>query len=428
MPYRLEANENLADGIIRLIIERVDQIILELTDPPSGRDKGVHNARKSCKRVRAAIRLVRDEIGEELYKGENIRFRDASQKLSAARDSWVMIRTLDRLIDKYQEQLPLGFFDGVRQQLVEIYDETLSLELKDHQLIPDIVEIMNEAKFSISQLPIQRSDFLVFRGGLRRVYFRGRRAMADAYEKPDSEIFHEWRKRVKYLWYHLEILEDLWPNVLSNLADELHTLSEYLGDDHDLAVLRQTILNNPKGFAGEQELLYLISLIDRDRLRLEALARPLGERIYFDSPKEFTRRINTYWDAWQKEDEVQQIDLMDHLQKANPAHLMVNAEFFTTADMAAILDISSVKVRHLIHEGKLPAKKVGTIWIVKKDNYQWLDGTEMIAPSIEDALLSTREVAERLDVTPEEIRMMIRTGQLPGTKTGRIWVIREDDL
>ncbi len=60
-----------------------------------------------------------------------------------------MIRTLDRLIDKYQEQLPLGFFDGVRQQLVEIYDETLALELKDHQLIPEIVEIMNSAKLSI---------------------------------------------------------------------------------------------------------------------------------------------------------------------------------------------------------------------------------------------------------------------------------------
>ena len=109
--------------------------------------------------------------------------------------------------------------------------------------------------------------------------------MHRAYADPNSEIFHEWRKRVKYLWYHLEILTELWPKVLSSLADELHTLSEYLGIDHDLAVLRSTILNQPERFVDEKELTLLISLIDQERLSLETLARPLGERIYSESPQ-----------------------------------------------------------------------------------------------------------------------------------------------
>ena len=48
---------------------------------------------------------------------------------------------------------------------------------------------------------------------------------------------HEWRKRVKDLWYHCLLLQDAWKPVMSALADEAHELSDRLGDDHDLAVL-----------------------------------------------------------------------------------------------------------------------------------------------------------------------------------------------
>ena len=301
MPYRLEAHEIIGDGIRRLMTECVDQIIIELTDPVGGRDKGFHNARKGCKRVRGAYRLIRDEIGEQLYKRENIRLRDASRQLSAARDSWVMIYTLDDIILKHQDQTPPNAFAGVRRMLSENYEMTLALDSKNQHLIPDIVKTMEAAKLSILQLPIDNEDFSAFRGGLHRVYFRGRRAMNRAYAHPNSEILHEWRKRVKYLWYHLEILTELWPKVLSNLADELHTLSEYLGVDHDLAVLRPIILNQPKRYVDDKELMSLVSLIDQERLSLETLARPLGERIYFETPKTFVRRLNRYWNIWREE-------------------------------------------------------------------------------------------------------------------------------
>lgn len=125
--------------------------------------------------------------------------------------------------------------------------------------------------------------------------------MQQAYAHPAPGIFHEWRKRVKYLWHQIEILEALWPSVLSKLADELHLLSDYLGDDHDLAVLRWTILDNLSWFKNERELMRLVVLIDQERLALEAAAQPLGRRIYFDSPKLFAQRLETYWRAWQDE-------------------------------------------------------------------------------------------------------------------------------
>ena len=135
MPYRLEAQEILGDGVRRLIMESIDQIVIELTDPEGERDKGFHNARKGCKRVRGVYRLIRDEIGEQLYKRENVRFRDASRQFSAARDSWVMIQTLDEIMNKHQSQYPPNTFDGVRRMLSNNYEMTFASDLKNQQLI-----------------------------------------------------------------------------------------------------------------------------------------------------------------------------------------------------------------------------------------------------------------------------------------------------
>ncbi len=428
MPYRLEADETISMGMRRLLFERVQQIMVDLTDHPKGRDKGVHDARKNCKRVRAAYRLIRDEIGNELYRQENIRFRDTARLLAGARDSWVMIRTLDKLVASHIDQLHAHAFSGIRQKLTEKYETTLARELENLTTIPVILENMGEACLQIEKLPIQKEDFSAFRRSIRRVYDRGRSAMKLAYSQPSSEVFHEWRKRVKYLWYQLEILEALWPNVLAQLADELHSLSEYLGDDHDLAVLRSTILDASASFENEKELLMLVQLIDRERLELEALARPLGEKLYFDPSKTFTRRLETYWQAWQAEDEKRQSELIDHIQKKSPVYIRLDKNLLTTTEMAAGLEISPQKVRKLIYDQKLPAEKVGTAWVIRVDNSSLPESSLHDEQTVLGVLLSTQDVASHLNIKQRKVRKLIQTGKLPGIKLGQQWIILKEDL
>jgi CHAD domain-containing protein len=298
MPYRLEANETIAAGMHRLLIECVNQIIDDLTNPETERDTGVHEARKNCKRVRAAYRLIRDEIGDDLYRQENIRFRDTARLLAGARDSWVLIGTLDSLVTDHADPLNSQAFEGVRQYLQQRYEAILARESENTRVIPEIVENMRVARAQIENLPIQHADFSAFRPGIQRVYRRGRQAMQQAYTDPHPKIFHEWRKRVKYLWHQIQILEASRPKRLSKLANELHTLSDYLGDDHDLAVLRQTILEEPSGFRNENEQWMLVAWIDEARLALEAAAQPLSGRLFAEPPKRFAKRLETYWQAW----------------------------------------------------------------------------------------------------------------------------------
>jgi excisionase family DNA binding protein len=291
-----------------------------------------------------------------------------------------------------------------------------------------ILDSMEVACSQAENLPIVHNNFSVFREGLQRTYTRGRTAMSSAYTQPGSEIFHEWRKRAKYLWHQIEILEALWPKVFTMMADELHTLSDYLGDDHDLAVLRAMILNQVKGFGDERELMRLVSLIDRERLELEALARPLGERLYFDSPKTFVQRLETYWKAWQAEDQERQARLIKRIRQASPTYLLEETPWLTTAAMAEILKITPDKVRQFIQEQKLPAEKVGNIWVIKAEGFLTSEPLGNETATNANLLMGTREAAQRLNLTPIQIRDLIQAGELAAAKVGRIWVIREQDL
>ncbi len=72
-----------------------------------------------------------------------------------------------------------------------------------------------------------------------RVYRRARCAFEAACEEKNAENLHEWRKLVKYLWHQMQYPRRIGRWALAKHGNELHKLSDDLGDDHDLAVLSE---------------------------------------------------------------------------------------------------------------------------------------------------------------------------------------------
>mgnify|MGYP003780078465 CR=1 FL=1 len=118
------------------------------------------------------------------------------------------------------------------------------------------------------------------------------KAVVDA---PTDANFHEWRKRVKYLWYHVRILEASWPPVMAALTSELDVLGDLLGEDHDLADVRGLLMRRPEA-AGHD---VLLGLITQRQKELRKAALPLGRRIYAEKPGAFTARLERYWNVAQ---------------------------------------------------------------------------------------------------------------------------------
>ena len=133
--------------------------------------------------------------------------------------------------------------------------------------------------------------------GLRRVHRSGRNAFVEVRKDPTPERLHEWRKQTKYLWHQLHVLEPIWPSRLEKLGERVHELSDALGEDHDLVVLRQW-LRVARGAGGPAMHRTIEKLIDRRRRKVQAKATALGAEVYDRRSRAFIEALGKRWRRW----------------------------------------------------------------------------------------------------------------------------------
>jgi CHAD domain-containing protein len=282
--YRLRPRESLPEGVGRVARGRIDHAVDELrgkTD--STAEQAVHEARKDLKKLRALLRLTRGELGKSSFARENACFRDAGRELAAARDSDVMLDTLKSL--DVPAELELDLRKAIQAHRSRNGDGGRSARAAG------VVAMLLEARGRVDDWPIERDSFAAVRDGLERTYRRGRRDFRAARENPSVEALHEWRKRVKELWYHHTLLRPLWPEVMQAVGDQAHELADRLGDDHDLAMLAGWIREHAD---ADPE---FFKTVDRRRAELQAEAMVLGARLYADKPSSYVRRLGRLWEA-----------------------------------------------------------------------------------------------------------------------------------
>jgi CHAD domain-containing protein len=258
----------------------------------------VHEARKALKKERSLLRLARGSMSSSVRRRENAVAREAGRKLARVRDAEVVVQALDGLAERHAGQLPEKTFATIRDYLNERGRGPLQL-LTDSGLAGELAEELRAAHSRTAQWQLRHPGWKAIKPGLHRSYRRGRRAFKRARNNPTVERLHEWRKRVKDHWYHLRLLEPTAPCTMKGQATDAHLLSDLLGDDHDLAVLRELLLHPTRALAVDLD--SVIDLLDHRRRQLQAQAMLLGERVYAEKPKQFRRRIHAYWKAWHTE-------------------------------------------------------------------------------------------------------------------------------
>jgi CHAD domain-containing protein len=298
--YRLDARETLPQGIRRVVDEQLRDAVEGLrTATGADRDEAVHEARKATKKARAVLRLVRDEIGSSDYRRENRALRDAARKLSGPRDAVVLVGTLDGLT----EQVPLArrSLAPLRKVLEERRVAVTARVLDEEDAMTIAAEEIEAVRVRIEDWRVRGDDFSLLAGGLGRTYTRGCDGFVKARKKPTDARVHEARKRVKDLWYHARLLKPIWPGPMGALVDATDELGDMLGEDHDLAVLLDTVdelvAEGADAGAGETA----ATLAENRRAELRERIWPLGRRVYADKPKPFVRRAGVLYRVWRAE-------------------------------------------------------------------------------------------------------------------------------
>lgn len=293
--YGFQPDESVQEAALRCAREQLDSAVRELSenieaDPVTA----VHSARKAVKKERALLRLLRGALPSDQRTAANTALRDAARGLSGARDADVMIQTVSDLAERFAGQLPESTFRAVSDKLEQMRRRESDGKVTA-TLGGEAVQELGAVLARIDDWKLRRGGWLAIEDGLLRTYQRGYKAFTTARSRRTLENLHEWRKRVKDLWYHLRLLEPVCGPAARGQAKEAGRLADLLGEDHDLGVLSLTL----DGLASELavDLDALRGLIEHRRQELQTEAICAGERLYAEKPGAFARRLQRYWKA-----------------------------------------------------------------------------------------------------------------------------------
>jgi CHAD domain-containing protein len=293
--FRLAADETVPDGVRRIARGQVEMAIAFLSDG-GDREAAVHETRKALKRVRALLRLARGTLDPGTHRVENGRFRDVGRRLGVARDSRVMVETFDAVRDRFSAELPAEHFERLRSRLVAEHQEAQRQLDADEVVLASAVRQLETAWTRVPAWTLAHEHFRALAPGLRRLYRRGRRAANKARREPSTENLHELRKRAKDLWYATQILRGAGPSRLRRIRRGAHEVSDLLGEDHDLALLRGKVVERGRDFPEPADQVALLGVIDRRREQLERKALRRAKRLYAAKPRAFVRTVEKRWD------------------------------------------------------------------------------------------------------------------------------------
>ena len=231
---------------------------------------------------------------------EHARLRDTAARISEFRDAFAIIATFDELKKKYRDEAGGTGLASIRQGLARRKRES-AREEDTGPVVKAAAEALLKTSKRVAKWHLKSEGFDAIGPGLEETYRAGRRALAAARKDGSAENFHQLRKRVKDHWYHVRLLEGLWAEMMDAYEKSLKDLETWLGEDHNLTVLRDKITAEPAFYGKQQDIALAFDLISRYQKELREKVLPLAERIYEEKPREFTRRIKRLWNTWQGE-------------------------------------------------------------------------------------------------------------------------------
>lgn len=219
MAFRFDPKKGkIAHQARALATGRLDHALAALNDYPQ-RPEALHDARTDIKKLRGLLRLLRPVF--DGYAVENASLRDGARAVSGRRDDTAMVECLDRLTLRYGPGLNTEAMAALRDALLA--GQVAQASGSDDQL-EFLRQTLTEMRDRVPGWKLDAKGVRALTPGLSRTLSQAARAMEQARATGAPEAFHDWRKHVKYHWYHAALLRRVKPQKMAEriaLAKEL---------------------------------------------------------------------------------------------------------------------------------------------------------------------------------------------------------------
>src|ERR1700730_8632653 len=295
MSYELRHPETLGDNLCRICRKQIEAAIAVAKDDVKTDDTPVHEMRKHLKKARAAVQLVRREIGRGLFREQNRCLRGVGRLTSDIRDAEVRLQTVRQLQEVTQRN---------GRSAYEKLEVMLTLELENFMAAfaewqTQAIPMLERALLAVDRWTLDQFNCQQLSRAVQRTYKRARKALAEATANPSAENFHAFRTKAKTLWYQLRVLRPVHPVVLKSLADDLRALADLLGRAHDLSFLGARLRSEHGKSKWQREGHKLLAIIEVSQSDLQRGAAELAQHFFAERPRDFGSRVTNWLQEWE---------------------------------------------------------------------------------------------------------------------------------
>ena len=307
MSYALKHGQTLGDNMRRICRKQIEAAIAIANGERKSDDTPVHEMRKHLKKARAALRLVRKEIGRGLFREQDHCLRNVARLTSEIRDAEVRLQTV-RQFQGIKQRRGRGNYAKLEGMLIlELENFMAAFAEWQTQALP----LLERALANIDCWPLYQFTCKQLRRAAQRSYKDARKSLGSAQADQTTEHFHRFRTKAKRLWYDLRILRPINPVVLRNLSDDLRAVANLLGRAHDLSFLGDRLRREDRSATGrirrgeqmalEREGHKLLAIIEVSQEDLQRGAAELAEHFFAERPRDFGARLASWLKEWENE-------------------------------------------------------------------------------------------------------------------------------
>ncbi|MEQ1438702.1 CHAD domain-containing protein [Fontimonas sp. SYSU GA230001] len=222
MAFALAPGRPLREALRQAAIAECERALEHLQ---RGESADIHETRKSIKRLRAWLRLLKPALGDRYGTLDRL-LRDAGRALAGRRDRDVARATLRSL--RRGRLLSAAQYAALLPQL----DALAPTDTPRAEADTDATHLLRAAAVYLRSLELPEMDVHSLTEALARNRRRCRRRWRDARARPTAEALHGWRKSVKHLATQSALLAPLLPDAAGDVT-ALKDLGETLGLHHD---------------------------------------------------------------------------------------------------------------------------------------------------------------------------------------------------
>jgi len=214
---------------------------LSATEDPHG---AIHAARKAIRRLRASLGLLQDSALE--LDDADRRLQRLGDSLSDLRDAHVVVQAAVYLQDAHAAEA----WPGIIARLVQRRDRLLQQALQRDPGFDRRVRHVAIVQEQLAKEPWAKLRRSTLRSNLERSQRQAEKAALRAGDDGGADAIHRWRRKVRRLRMQLDVAHALdlhagKRKATGSDAEALHRLSDVLGRQQDLQLLRNLVRAMP---------------------------------------------------------------------------------------------------------------------------------------------------------------------------------------